>query len=51
MSPGSTFGAGTGPLGPALRALTTLQGELGFALGTQLEKEASIDGGGTCDTR
>lgn len=35
------------PQGPALRALTVLLGELGFTPGTQLEKEASTDGGGT----
>lgn len=40
-----------GPPGPSLRALPTLRGELGCPLGTRLEKEASIDGGGTHSTR
>lgn len=38
------------PPGPALRALTVLWGELGFALGTQMEKETSTDGTVTCGT-
>lgn len=40
------------PLGPALRALTMMQGELSFtASGAQTQKEAPTDGGGTHGSR